>query len=168
MMLYSELKTILIGDLQDWMDSHHLVTSFSTGGEMYCADVIKNKQTGQSLGYGFIEFGSRSASERFLKRHQGTIVPSNGQYHRMDWTTCNIVERHSWLTGRSMSYGFVSFADEGEQMRAITEMHGVLCSTRPMRIELATNEKPAATTQSKGFTFNAVERSSRQDDGPES
>jgi RNA recognition motif-containing protein len=63
---------------------------------MYCADVIKNKQTDQSLGYGFIEFGSRSASERFLKRNQGTIVPSSGQCHRMDWATCNIVERHSW------------------------------------------------------------------------
>ncbi|WJX23008.1 hypothetical protein P8452_12258 [Trifolium repens] len=52
-------------------------------------------------------------------------------------------------TGRSKGYGFVRFADEGEQMRAITEMQGVLCSTRPMRIKLATNKKPAATTQPK-------------------
>jgi RNA recognition motif-containing protein len=56
-------------------------------------------------------------------------------------------------TGRSKGYGFVRFADEGEQMRAITEMQGVLCSTRPMRIKLATNKKPAATTQPKGLSF---------------
>jgi RNA recognition motif-containing protein len=55
------------------------------------------------------------------------------------------------LTGRSKGYGFVRFADEGEQMRAMTEMQGVLCSTRPMRIGPATNKNPAATTQPKGL-----------------
>ncbi|MFS8017626.1 putative RNA recognition motif domain, nucleotide-binding alpha-beta plait domain superfamily [Helianthus anomalus] len=34
-------------------------------------------------------------------------------------------------TGRSKGYGFVKFADEMERNRAITEMNGIYCSTRP-------------------------------------
>ncbi|KAK4284396.1 hypothetical protein QN277_001236 [Acacia crassicarpa] len=44
------------------------------------------------------------------------------------------------LTGRTKGYGFVKFGDENEQIQAMTEMQGVLCSTRPMRIGPATNK----------------------------
>ena len=37
-------------------------------------------------------------------------------------------------TGLSKGYGFVPFRDVNEQARAITEMNGKLCSSRPMRI----------------------------------
>lgn len=47
-------------------------------------------------------------------------------------------------TGRSKGYGFVKFADATEQSRAMTEMNGMFCSTRPMRIG------PAATKKSMG------------------
>ncbi|CAA7025880.1 unnamed protein product [Microthlaspi erraticum] len=45
-------------------------------------------------------------------------------------------------TGRSKGYGFVRFWDEGEQMRAMTEMIGQYCWTRPMRIAPADNKQP--------------------------
>ncbi|CAL4929332.1 unnamed protein product [Urochloa decumbens] len=44
-------------------------------------------------------------------------------------------------TGRSKGYGFVKFADENEKNRAMTEMNGVYCSTRPMRISAAIPKK---------------------------
>ncbi|XP_061337904.1 polyadenylate-binding protein RBP47B' isoform X2 [Gastrolobium bilobum] len=44
-------------------------------------------------------------------------------------------------TGRSKGYGFVKFSDENERNRAMTEMNGVYCSTRPMRISAATPKK---------------------------
>ncbi|CAN4121005.1 unnamed protein product [Withania somnifera] len=44
-------------------------------------------------------------------------------------------------TGRSKGYGFVKFADETERNRAMTEMNGMYCSTRPMRISAATPKK---------------------------
>ncbi|XP_071915026.1 polyadenylate-binding protein RBP47B'-like isoform X1 [Coffea arabica] len=48
-------------------------------------------------------------------------------------------------TGRSKGYGFVKFADETERNRAMTEMNGAYCSTRPMRISAATPKKTSAT-----------------------
>nr|GMC51777.1 polyadenylate-binding protein RBP45 [Ipomoea batatas] len=58
-------------------------------------------------------------------------------------------------TGRSKGYGFVKFGDESEQVRALTEMNGVLCSTRPMRIGPAAN-KQTVGTQQKAFCCIAV------------
>lgn len=50
-------------------------------------------------------------------------------------------------TGRSKGYGFVKFADEMERNRAMVEMNGVYCSTRPMRINAAIPKKPSGGVQ---------------------
>ncbi|XXG52893.1 hypothetical protein AAC387_Pa03g1092 [Persea americana] len=50
-------------------------------------------------------------------------------------------------TGRSKGYGFVKFSDEMERNRAMTEMNGVYCSTRPMRISAATPKKTTTSHQ---------------------
>jgi RNA recognition motif-containing protein len=44
-------------------------------------------------------------------------------------------------TGRSKGYGFVDFGNANEQLRAMTEMNGMLCSSRPMRIGPAVTKK---------------------------
>ncbi|KAH7433551.1 hypothetical protein KP509_07G074700 [Ceratopteris richardii] len=45
------------------------------------------------------------------------------------------------ITNRSRGYGFVRFGDENERTRAMSEMNGVYCSSRPMRISVATTKK---------------------------
>ncbi|KAI8526220.1 hypothetical protein RHMOL_Rhmol13G0291500 [Rhododendron molle] len=55
-------------------------------------------------------------------------------------------------TGRSKGYGFVKFADETERNRAMTEMNGVYCSTRPMRISAATPKKTTGFQQQYAAT----------------
>ena len=42
------------------------------------------------------------------------------------------------LSGMSRGYGFVRFSDEQDQQRALSEMQGVYCGNRPMRISTAT------------------------------
>ena len=42
------------------------------------------------------------------------------------------------ISGLSRGYGFVRFTDEADQQRALTEMQGVYCGNRPMRISTAT------------------------------
>jgi RNA recognition motif-containing protein len=42
------------------------------------------------------------------------------------------------ITGMSRGYGFVRFSNEEEQQRSLTEMQGVYCGNRPMRISTAT------------------------------
>lgn len=47
------------------------------------------------------------------------------------------------LSGMSRGYGFVRFSEESDQQRALTEMQGVYCGNRPMRISTATPKNKA-------------------------
>ncbi|KAI0371617.1 hypothetical protein BV20DRAFT_965353 [Pilatotrama ljubarskyi] len=59
------------------------------------------------------------------------------------------------VTGVSRGYGFVRFTDEADQQRALIEMHGLYCLSRPMRISPATAKfKPAPGMA--GFDFSQM------------
>ncbi|KAM3241630.1 hypothetical protein ACQJBY_054465 [Aegilops geniculata] len=63
-------------------------------------------------------------------------------------------------TGRSRGYGFVRFGDDIDRTHAMTEMNGVYCSTRPIRIGPATPRRTSGDsgtsppTQSDGELTN--------------
>lgn len=150
--------------------------------------LIRNKQTNQLEGYGFIEFVSRAAAERVLQTYNGTLMPNVEQNFRLNWASFGVGEKRpdntpdftifvgdlasdvtdyllqetfrvhyssvkgakvvtDRLTGRTKGYGFVRFGDEGEQLRAMNEMNGMFCSTRPMRIGPATTKKTVGSEQ---------------------
>ncbi|TMX04441.1 hypothetical protein EJD97_008856 [Solanum chilense] len=183
----NEVRSLWIGDLQYWMDESYLSTCFFHTGELVSAKVIRNKQSGQSEGYGFLEFRSHAAAETVLQTYNGALMPNVEQNFRMNWASLGAGERRDdspeytifvgdlaadvtdyvlqetfkpvyssvkgakvvtdRITGRTKGYGFVKFSDESEQLRAMTEMNGVLCSSRPMRIGPAANKKPMGTPQ---------------------
>lgn len=151
--------------------------------------VIRNKQTGQSERYGFVEFNSHATAEKVLQSYNGTMMLNAEQPFRLNWAGFSTGEkraadpgsdlsifvgdlaadvtdtllsetfasRYSSVkgakvvvdanTGRSKGYGFVRFGDENEKSRAMTEMNGVYCSSRPMRIGVATPKKPSTQQQ---------------------
>ncbi|OXN23686.1 hypothetical protein CDV57_07192 [Aspergillus fumigatus] len=57
------------------------------------------------------------------------------------------------ISGMSRGYGFVRFSDENDQQRALTEMQGVYCGNRPMRISTATpkNKGPGVVPGAMGM-----------------
>ncbi|CAK9175507.1 unnamed protein product [Ilex paraguariensis] len=209
-----EIRSLWIGDLQPWMDENYVSNCFYQTGEVTYLDedacekfysailcllvnavfqilsvkVIRNKQTYESEGYGFLEFRTRAAAEIVLQTYNGTPMPNAQQNFRLNWATLGAGERRAddtadytifvgdlsadvtdyvlqetfksvytsvkgakvvtdRNTGRSKGYGFVRFGDEGEQMRAMTEMNGVYCSSRPMRIGPAATKKPGGGQQ---------------------
>ncbi|KAK9268411.1 hypothetical protein L1049_000161 [Liquidambar formosana] len=193
-----EIRSLWIGDLQYWMDENYLLGCFQPG-EALSAKVIRNKQTGQPEGYGFIEFVSRAVAERILQTYNGAVMPNSEQQNfRLNWATLGAGERRpddgadftifvgdlasdvtdymlqetfranyssvkgakvvtDRTTGRSKGYGFVRFGDEGEQLRAMTDMNGVFCSTRPMRIGPAATKKPASGQQYQKPSYQSTQ-----------
>ncbi|GMH13848.1 hypothetical protein Nepgr_015689 [Nepenthes gracilis] len=178
----AENKTIWVGDLHHWMDEHYLHSCFVSTGEVASIKVIRNKQTGLSEGYGFVEFHSHAAADKVLQSYGGHMMPNTEQPFRLNWATFSTGDKHSdngydlsifvgdlaadvtdsllletfankypsvkaakividANTGRSKGYGFVRFGDNNERAQAMTEMSGVYCSTRPMRIGAATPRK---------------------------
>ena len=150
--------------------------------------IIRNKQTGSSEGYGFVEFLSHAAAEKVLQSYAGVLMPNTDQPFRLNWATFSMGDKRSdngpdlsifvgdlasdvtdsllletfsdkypsvkaakvvfdANTGRSKGYGFVRFGDENERSLAMTEMNGVYCSSRPMRIGAATPRKSSGYQQ---------------------
>ncbi|THF95181.1 hypothetical protein TEA_007091 [Camellia sinensis var. sinensis] len=60
---------------------------FAHTGEVVSATVIRNKQTSQSEGYGFIEFANHPAAERALQTYNGTQMPNIEQNYRLNWAS---------------------------------------------------------------------------------
>ncbi|KAG5462084.1 MAG: hypothetical protein BJ554DRAFT_5623, partial [Olpidium bornovanus] len=58
-----------------------------------------------------------------------------------------VSDGHNCLAG----YGFVRFHDEADQNRALTEMQGAVCGSRPMRISMATPKNKAGDNQLGGM-----------------
>ncbi|KAK9112830.1 hypothetical protein Scep_020349 [Stephania cephalantha] len=170
--------------------------------------VIRNKQTGQSECYGFVEFFSHAAAEKVLQSLNGSAMPTTDQPFRLNWASFSTGERRSDAgsdhsifvgdlapdvtdillqetfsnryssvkgakvvmdanTGHSKGYGFVRFGDDNERSRAIAEMNGVYCSTRPMRIGVATPRKSSGYQQQYssqgGYASNGVSAHSDED-----
>ncbi|KAK7854914.1 polyadenylate-binding protein rbp47 [Quercus suber] len=206
-----EAKTIWIGDLHHWMDETYLHSCFSHTAEVSSAKVIRNKQTGQSEGYGFVEFFSHEIAEKILQSYNGTVMPNTEQPFRLNWATFSAGDKRSEAgsdlsifvgdlatdvtdtilqetfatrypsvkgakvvfdsnTGRSKGYGFVRFGDENERSRAVTEMNGMYCSSRPMRVGVATPKKSSgyssqAVVLAGGHASNGVITQGSQSDG---
>ncbi|CAI8606346.1 unnamed protein product [Vicia faba] len=177
-----ENKTLWIGDLHNWMDENYLHRCFASTGEITSIKVIRNKHSGISEGYGFVEFFSHATAEKVLQNYAGMLMPNADQSFRLNWATFstgdkgsdNVTDLSIFVgdlaadvtdsllhetfagsypsvkaakvvydanTGRSKGYGFVRFGDESERSQAMTQMNGVYCSTRPMRIGAATPRK---------------------------
>ncbi|KAL2520966.1 Polyadenylate-binding protein RBP47C [Forsythia ovata] len=204
-----ENRTIWVGDLHNWMDEDYLRSCFASTGEVASIKVIRNKQTGFSEGYGFVEFFTHAATENVLQTYSCIAMPNTDQVFRLNWATFSVGDKRSnngsdlsifvgdlsadvtdnllhetfackypsvkackvvidANTGRSKGYGFVRFGDENERSEAMTDMNGVYCSSRPMRIGAATPRKSSGYHQqysSQGGYSNGISAQGSQPDG---
>jgi RNA recognition motif-containing protein len=141
--------------------------------------VIRNRHSGVSEGYGFVEFYSHASAEKALQNFSGHVMPNTDRAFKLNWASYSMGEKRSEVasdhsifvgdlavdvtddmlmelfaskyrsvkgakviidanTGRSRGYGFVRFGDDNDKTHAMTEMNGVYCSTRSIRVGPAT------------------------------
>eukprot|EP00192_Tetraselmis_astigmatica_P012858 CAMPEP_0117660440 /NCGR_PEP_ID=MMETSP0804-20121206/6970_1 /TAXON_ID=1074897 /ORGANISM="Tetraselmis astigmatica, Strain CCMP880" /LENGTH=388 /DNA_ID=CAMNT_0005467171 /DNA_START=592 /DNA_END=1758 /DNA_ORIENTATION=- len=73
-----------------WMDENFLYQAFLATGEVATTKVIRNKATGLSEGYGFIEFSSHEAAARVLQQLNGKAIPQTDQVFRLNWAAFGV------------------------------------------------------------------------------
>eukprot|EP00245_Coleochaete_scutata_P018132 TRINITY_DN9266_c0_g1_i1.p1 TRINITY_DN9266_c0_g1~~TRINITY_DN9266_c0_g1_i1.p1 ORF type:complete len:147 (-),score=13.12 TRINITY_DN9266_c0_g1_i1:107-547(-) len=88
-----EVKTLWVGDLQFWMDENYLHSAFVASNQVQSVKIIRNKVTGYSEGYGFVEFTSHGAAEQVLQAYNGSPMPHADQMFRLNWASFGIGER---------------------------------------------------------------------------
>ncbi len=80
-------RTLWMGDLAYWMDENFLMSLFTGTGEMVSTKIIRNKVTGYSEGYGFIEFSSNAAAQSVLQTYNGVQIAGTDQFFKLNWAS---------------------------------------------------------------------------------
>jgi RNA recognition motif-containing protein len=78
--------------------------------------IIKNKQTGQSEGYGFVEFATRATAERVLQTYTGQTMPNVTQVYRLNWATSGSGERRGHAGDNSGDEHTIFVGDLGSEV----------------------------------------------------
>ena len=74
-----------MGDLAFWMDENFLQHLFGGGWGLRGAKIIRNRSTGLSEGYGFLEFHAHADARRVLQAYNGHQIPGTDQVFRLNW-----------------------------------------------------------------------------------
>ncbi|PIN25249.1 Apoptosis-promoting RNA-binding protein TIA-1/TIAR (RRM superfamily) [Handroanthus impetiginosus] len=90
-----ENRTIWVGDLHNWMDEDYLRNCFASTGEVSSIKVIRNKQTGFSEGYGFVEFFTHAAAEKVLQTYSCLAMPNTDQLFRLNWAAFSMGDKRT-------------------------------------------------------------------------
>ncbi|KAG0233626.1 hypothetical protein BGX31_004799 [Mortierella sp. GBA43] len=183
--------SLWMGELEPWMDENWIRSAWYSTGEQVSVKMIRDKYTGASAGYCFVELASPAAAAKAINTLNGVLIPGTNKVFKLNWATGGGVsssgpatqeysvfvgdlspevtefmlvskfqERYvscrsakimtDATTGVSRGYGFVRFSDESEQLRALHEMQGVYCGSRPIRISMATPKNKSSSGSSSG------------------
>ncbi len=173
-------STLWMGELNPWVDEASVSQLWSSlGFQDVVVKFIRDKYTGVSQGYCFVDFGNFENARNALS-YNGSIFPNSNKIFKLNWSSGGGLQdrkedrppefsifvgdlppdtteeqliqlfRNNYpscktakimtdpVTGASRCYGFVRFSNEQEQQRSISEMQGLFCGNRAMRISLAT------------------------------
>ncbi|KAJ9086519.1 hypothetical protein DSO57_1003447 [Entomophthora muscae] len=78
-------STLWMGELEPWMDEGALRQIWASVGFSVMPKVIHHRGTGQSAGYGFVEFARPTEAQRALTTLQGTPLPGTRKVFRLNW-----------------------------------------------------------------------------------
>ncbi|KAG2271700.1 hypothetical protein Bca52824_066255 [Brassica carinata] len=121
----SDLK-LFVGNLPFNVDSAQVAQLFKSAGNVEMAEVIYEKVTGRSRGFGFVTMSS--ASEVSLFAEQGKVVEARVIYDRD--------------SGRSKGFGFVTYNSAQEAQNAIRTLDGTDLDGRQIRVSEAEARPP--------------------------
>jgi len=88
---HNNTKTLWMGDLAPFMDEAFLHALFAPTKQLISVKVIRNKLTGSSEGYAFIEMNTHEAADGLLQTYNGKIIPgSNNMVFRLNWAAYGV------------------------------------------------------------------------------
>uniref|UniRef100_A0A0E0CM79 RRM domain-containing protein n=1 Tax=Oryza meridionalis TaxID=40149 RepID=A0A0E0CM79_9ORYZ len=79
------------------MDEGYLHNCFGPSGEVVTIKVIRNRHSGVSEGYGFVEFFSHASAEKALQNFSGHVMPNTDRAFKLNWASYSMGEKRSEL-----------------------------------------------------------------------
>jgi RNA recognition motif-containing protein len=86
----TNLNSLWIGELDNWMDDNYIKNAINNYNiEIKSIKIMKDKNSGASLGYGFIEFEDKEIASNALKQLNGQPLPNSNKVFKLNWASYN-------------------------------------------------------------------------------
>lgn len=83
-------RSLWLGDLAPWIDENFLVGLFVGTNQLVSVKLIRNRATGSSEGYAFLEFRTHEAADTILKTYNGHPIPGTDLVFRLNWAAYGV------------------------------------------------------------------------------
>ncbi|KAG0789674.1 hypothetical protein G6F57_006591 [Rhizopus arrhizus] len=97
--------SLWMGDLELWMDEQYIQQLWYSLNEKVSVKLIRDKLTGMSAGYAFVDFGSGAIAKMAMKQFNGLSMPNSSKSFKLNWASGGglidkrEVEEHSIFIG---------------------------------------------------------------------
>ncbi|KAG0197750.1 hypothetical protein BGX28_008728 [Mortierella sp. GBA30] len=137
-----------MGELEPWMDENWIRGAWYSAGEQVSVKMIRDKYTGASANYCFVELSSPAAASKAINTLNGLLIPGTTKAFRLNWASGGMASTGTAGAGQEYSV-FV-----GDLSPEVTEY--TLLSTfqeRYMSCKSAKIMTDPATGLSRGYGF---------------
>ncbi|KAG0368169.1 hypothetical protein BC939DRAFT_478757 [Gamsiella multidivaricata] len=76
-----------MGELEPWMDENWIRGAWYSAGEQVSVKMIRDKYTGASAGYCFVELSSPAAAAKAIGTLNGVVIPGTNKVFKLNWAT---------------------------------------------------------------------------------
>ncbi|TPX31813.1 hypothetical protein SmJEL517_g04940 [Synchytrium microbalum] len=83
----STKTTLWMGDLESWMDEAWVRQLWYSMGENVSVKMIRDKFSGGSAGYCFVDFGNPQSAMKHLQSLNGTMIPQTNRVFKLNWAS---------------------------------------------------------------------------------
>jgi RNA recognition motif-containing protein len=83
-------RSLWLGDLPPWVDEGFLLGIFAGTNQLVSVKLIRNRSTGASEGYAFLEFRTHEAADTILKNYNGHPMPNTDLVFRLNWAAYGV------------------------------------------------------------------------------
>ena len=91
--------------LQYWMNTTYLHNCFWSTQGLLSLKIIRNKQTGESIGYGFLDFVIHTAAQMALQNYNGVHMLNAEKFYSLNvehWLS--LMTNHKWQRKSKIDY----------------------------------------------------------------
>ncbi|OEL26573.1 Polyadenylate-binding protein RBP45 [Dichanthelium oligosanthes] len=82
---YHGTRKLWIGGLLHWMNEDYLYACFTWSPELLSLVIMRSKHTGQSEGFGFLNFADHTTATNILKSYNGQKMPNADRDFSLHW-----------------------------------------------------------------------------------
>ena len=83
-------RSLWLGDLAAWIDEAFLYNVFVGTNQLVSVKLIRNRATGASEGYAFLEFRTHEGADTILKTFNGHPIPGTDLVFRLNWAAYGV------------------------------------------------------------------------------